>query len=150
MKATLLLLACLACMAVSAQHQKINKGTYSIPGMSFAAVMQAKYDTTLAAYLNQAREEIAGNNKRITSLLAKLLNVKDAEGKNKERIVTRLVKSIEILQVYNQELRKELNEFIEFGEGDWRLFRREFNRDLAEINRDLAELRLMIYEEFVV
>ena len=44
------------------------------------------------------------------------------------------------LEIEFAELTSDLNNFVQFGEGDWKLFRSEFNGDLALIENDIHSI----------
>jgi hypothetical protein len=150
MKKTLVLTACIICTSgVLTQSSLAN----SVPVKTEFAVKQIIRNTAggeFEAYVNQARQEIADNDKHITALLNKLVGEKSGDSKHLQKVVKKLVKSIVVLQLANEELRKDLDNYIAYGTGDWQLFKKEFDRELAELNKNLDEVRTLVYEEFIV
>ena len=61
-----------------------------------------------------------------------------------------VLRKIRQLHVENSELMADLKEYKEFGIGDWRIFRKEFNEDLTEINKDLEILNNLVIHEFLL
>ena len=85
-------------------------------------------------------EAVLASNKRIIESLQKNYDITNKK----------VVRKIHQLKLENIELMTELNEYTEYGIGDWRLFREEFGRDLAELNADLELLNNLVTHEFLL
>lgn len=69
-------------------------------------------------------------------------NLKQLEffSKYQEGIKKKLNSKINSLKIEFTELTFDLNNFVQYGVGDWKLFRNEFNSDLALIDNDILAL----------
>jgi hypothetical protein len=100
------------------------------------------------AYIQGAKEEVAGNDKRLASLKAKMASQFSKGDKDSEKAARKLGKNIIILEKYNEELKSDMQTYIKYGKGDWKLFKKEFNKYLAEIGEELNDMRHE-YTEFI-
>jgi archaellin len=84
-------------------------------------------------YINKVKQEIIENDKNIDQLKSSVRNERKDVFKKHE-------KKLNALSVENSELKTDLHNYISYGIGDWKIFKKEFNQDLLALRLDLTEL----------
>jgi hypothetical protein len=148
------------CFAASAYAQDAQQGAnrnttdnidasagYLLPEVSIAEVVQpatlADDESELRAdefdkldmrlYTVKLEKQIAKNETVIASIKEKLQPQRGKEALKKWKQVT-------ALEVQNEELKRDLSEYLHYGKGSWTLFKEDFNEDMRPLVDDLAKM----------
>jgi hypothetical protein len=153
---TVLLLGASVCFAQEAKeganqnpavNTELNSG-YMLPEVLIAEEVQVSSladdenaeradefsELNMRLYAVRLEKEIAKNESIISSVKEKL---KAERGK----AAIKRWKELTVLEIQNEELKKNLKEYLHYGQGSWKLFQEEINEDLRPLREDLAQLQ---------
>lgn len=82
------------------------------------------------SYVFDVQQIMSDNDKMLSDIRFNIFNMKS----NVSRKVASKLKS---LQIENKELKTDLNNYVNYGIGDWRIFVKEFNEDLSLFSEDI-------------
>jgi hypothetical protein len=123
----ILMIAICAMTTFTISAQKLSKGhNYK----SVASTEEINANHEFQGYINEVKDKIAVNDRCLSQLQFKLYAMQEKARKKTERKLNNLT-------VENNELKNELDNFIKYGIGDWKLFKSEFSQSLSAVQNDL-------------